>query len=710
MAIKRTFNGATIIKPGAYSKIVVENLTGFPLQPTGVVGIVGEAVGGEPHVLDFLSKEGIQDAKARYKEGPIADALELLANPSFDPRIPNGASQIVVYKTNAGTQSARALANDHGTPVTALNLTSKNWGDDENQLSVAVNAGAILDAHAFIGGSVAGPYTLAGAETLIVIANGVSYTFTNTLTGSTTAAALIAELNTPARWAPSKPVIAAAHNTTAIKITLDPTVVTGGQYDYGCLKINAASTIDTIVGITGEARGVKGSRIFTFTKGTFSETSLDLGGVKELQVKYVGAGTAATLDIQDVSGEKVLSTVITGTPADNLSIVLVDDQGRNKYTMKALADLINSHAAYEASAVGPNPLANAGLLDYVDDLEIMTVAATITKDMYEIESYINTFTTLANAAKVSNVERGLAIVASPVFFSGGSDGVSANSDFADGFEAFKEARINVVVPLISKDIGALTIDSINALAASHAAWGWSTTGKSERAGFISIEGSKTAFKDAAKAINSGYVSIVGQQVRVLDKFGNLNWKDPWALACILAGMRAGAEVGEPLTSKTINVNDVRVTDGSWQPRKDYAEMIEAGCTIVEPLDTGGFRCVLGNTTYVTDGSFVWNRESVVQAAGYVAYDLRFNLDLQFTGSKARTGTAEAIANFVKNRMSLYLDADIIVGDDDNEGIGYKNLSVVVQGNTALINVSITPVQGIDFILPTIYLADIRQSA
>jgi hypothetical protein len=175
-------------------------------------------------------------------------------------------------------------------------------------------------------------------------------------------------------------------------------------------------------------------------------------------------------------------------------------------------------------------------------------------------------------------------------------------------------------------------------------------------------------------------------------------------------MRAGAEVGEPLTSKTINVNDVRVTDGSWQPRKDYAEMIEAGCTIVEPLDTGGFRCTLGNTTYVTDGSFVWNRESVVQAAGYVAYDLRFNLDLQFTGTKARTGTAEAIANFVKNRMSLYLDADIIVGDDDNEGIGYKNLSVVVQGNTALINVSITPVQGIDFILPTIYLADIRQSA
>jgi hypothetical protein len=153
-----------------------------------------------------------------------------------------------------------------------------------------------------------------------------------------------------------------------------------------------------------------------------------------------------------------------------------------------------------------------------------------------------------------------------------------------------------------------------------------------------------------------------------------------------------------------------VADGSWNPKKDYAEMIDAGVTILEPVDSGGFRVVLGNTTYGIDPNFVWNRESVVQAAGYVAYDLRFNLEVTYTGTKARTGAAEAIANFIKARMSAYLDADIIVGDDLNDGLGYKNLSVKVEGNTAIISVSITPVQGIDFILPTIYLADIRQSA
>ena len=710
MAIKRTFNGAAIIKPGAYSKVVVENLTGFPLLPAGVVGIIGEALGGEPHVLDILTNEQIQDAKARYKSGPIADALGLLSNPSFDPAIPNGASKVVIYKTNPSTQSAKDLNNNHGTPAVVLNLKSRNYGSDENQLSVAVDEGAIADANAKILGSVAAPFNLAGAETLIVIANGTSYTFTNTLVGGAiTQAAMLAELNNAARWAPSKPVIASASGTTKIDITLDPAVILAAENDYGSLKINPASTIDTILGLTGSARGVKGSRILTFAKGTDSEVSPDLGGVAQISIVHIGAGTAAVLDIQDTAGVKKLTTTITGAASENLDIVLVDADGNNKHTMKSLVDAINATGFYTASVVAPNPQANAELLDYVLGLEIKNVAANLYKDMSDINSWINDFSQLAVSSMVSNVERGLEILAASLF-SGAVDGASLNSDFADGFEAMKEERINDVVPLISKDIGSVTIASVNALAAAHAAWGWSTTGKSERKAFTSFLGSKSQFKDACKALNSGYVSMVGQQVKVLDRFGDLKWLDPWAFACILAGMRAGAEIGEPLTNKTINVNDIRVYDGSWSPKKDYVEMIEAGCTFAEPMDAGGFRVVVGNTTYITDGSFVWNRESVVQAAGYVAYDLRTNLEMEFTGQKAKTGAAQAIANFIKARMSLYLDSDIIVGDDDNKKLGYKNLRVKIEGNTAIISVSITPVQGIDFLLPTIYLSDIRQSA
>ena len=87
-----------------------------------------------------------------------------------------------------------------------------------------------------------------------------------------------------------------------------------------------------------------------------------------------------------------------------------------------------------------------------------------------------------------------------------------------------------------------------------------------------------------------------------------------------------------------------------------------------------------------------------------------NLDLVFTGTKAKSGSAEAIANFVKARMEQYLSASIIVGDDLNKGLGHKNLRVSITGSTATIDVTTTPVQGIDFLLPTLYLANISQKA
>jgi hypothetical protein len=48
MAINVTFNGATIYKPGAYSEEIIDVSGGFPVGPTGLVAIFGEAVSGPP--------------------------------------------------------------------------------------------------------------------------------------------------------------------------------------------------------------------------------------------------------------------------------------------------------------------------------------------------------------------------------------------------------------------------------------------------------------------------------------------------------------------------------------------------------------------------------------------------------------------------------------------------------------------------------------
>jgi len=712
MAIARTFNGATLLDPGVYSRLIVENLAGFPLQPTGFVGIIGEAQGGRPRVLDILQQTEIQDAKARYKSGPIADSLDLLLTPSNDPRIANGASKIVVYKVNDSTQSTLPLPS--AIPSDIVTLSSRNFGADENNLTALVSEGAVPDENAFRVGSIDGPFTLTGGETLVLDVNGVTYTYTETLgAGVHTTAALATNMDSGGNWAPSKPIIADPYPASPLKIriTLDPVVVVGGELDYGYIKVDAASTIDTIVGITGEDRGQKGSRVITFEKSSVEEITLEMGGPEFMSIKYVGAGTSCLVDVLRVAGELKFVTTCAGAAVDDLDIVLEDAEGRNKFTVKELVAQINAITEYDAVVLfAQDPERNANQMDYYDDLEVIDVAGVLKRDVVDMVDFINTFSALAVAAREDNVYRVIETFTDAQLFTGAVDGSATNSDWADGFNAFKEERLNTIVPLLSADKGAVSIDSVNILAANHVKDAWSTVGRSERNAYVSKLTSKDELKDAARALNTAFVSITGQDARVLNRDSELVWQDPWSMGCIAAGMQAGSPVGEPITKKLLNVNDVRVRDGSWSPGQNTNEMIDAGILFSQRLDTGGHRWAVGNTTYGRDPSFVFNRISVIEAAGFVAFDLRFNLDLVFIGTKARTGTAEAVANFVRNRMSTYLTEDIIVGDDLNDGLGYKNLRVQVEGNTVIINVSVTPVQGIDFILPTIYLADIRQSA
>jgi len=717
MSIQRNFGGAAISKPGAYTSIKVQNLTGFPLQPTGIVGIIGEAVGGEPGIIDELSGPAIQAAKDRYKSGPIKDALGLLSAPSNDARIANGASKIVVLKVNPSTQASLDLNNNFPTPGVILGLKSKNYGDDENGLNLVVAEGTVADADAKILGTIDGPFNMTGGgQTLILKINGTTYTYTTTLSGAAeTATAVETDLNTVGSWAPSKPIIATT-NGNKVDITLDSATLTSAALDYGYILVDPASTADTIFGLAGSNRGVKGSRFFTLIKGSVSEDAdREFGGVGIVSVAYAGAGTSALLKIEDSLGARKFTVTVAGAPSDDLDLTLGVDDGSGvtapRMTVKELVDRINANVNYTATVVGPNPDLNATELDYYTDVEIIDAALVLKRDIQDTVDYLNVFSGLVNAERKSNVAGAIATFGTAVNFTGGTDGTAANSDWLNALAKLEGVRVNEVVPLISADKGSVSIDTINVATNAHMRKMWSVKGRSERNGYVSKQASKADLKDAARALNSELVSILGQDTEVLSESAQaLTFLPPWATACLVAGLQAGSEVGEPTTFKFANCNGLRVKDGSWDPKVDFDEMIEAGVTFLEPVDAGGFRVVVGNTTYSKDGSFVYNRVSVVEAAGFVAFDLRQNLEAVFTGTKAKTGSAGAIANFITARTQEYLDADVIVGDDNNDGKGFKDLTVVLEGNTAAINITITPVQGIDFMLPTIYLADIRQSA
>jgi hypothetical protein len=602
MAIRVNFNGASIAKPGAYSQTKVNLTGGFPLSATGVIAIVGEALGGAPGSSDGVqtfTSEDIAALIAKYKSGPIVDAARLLVAPARDNRVPNGASLIRVFKTNASTQAQKALKN--GAAVDMFTAKSANWGEDENLINVT-------------------------------IANG----------------------------------------TTA------------------------------------------NNKVFTIKKTGLTETLTENPYDAILQLQYTGTDPVCLLTIQNVSGVRTLVTNAPGFPADNLSIPL---PGK---TVQDLVDIIDSHVSYTASTSWKNAKASgADQLDFISTgLDIKT-SKTLRRAQRELLDIVNSQSSLITLSQIANVESLPANIAA-TFLSGAVRGGSSNSNFQSGFDALLSSRCNEVVPLVSQDASALissgdtdssstfTVDAVNLQALTHCITASNTKNRSERNCYVSKKGSFASMQTAASTLNHERASFSFQDVEVLGSDGNLKFLDPWAVSCMVAGIQAGTEVGTPATFKFVNANAIRHQDYNAKTQIDLA--IDAGLLALEEADSGGFRVVVHNTTYGIDPNFVWNRVSVIEAADYVAYNLRQQLEAIFIGNKAATGTAQAIKNTVISIMDSFLRADIIVGDDTNDKLGFKDLVVSLSGNTALIDITITPVQGVDFILSRITLDNIRQSA
>jgi hypothetical protein len=602
MAIKVNFNGASILKPGAYSQTKVNLAGGFPLSTTGVVAIIGEALGGAPGSSDGVqtfTSEDIAALIAKYKSGPIVDAARLLVAPARDNRVANGASLIRVFKTNQSVKSQRALKNAASADV--ILLKSLNFGDDENLISVSV-----------------------------------------------------------------------ANGSTA------------------------------------------NNKLITIKKGGVTENLPENAYASVISIHYIGVDAACTVEVKNVSGAKSLVLKTSGTLADDLTISLAGK------TIADLVALIDASPVYTASSALSKPAqTQASDLDWVSTPFSVLTAHILRKAQKELADIINANSSLVSAEIQPQIE-GLPANLVTSLLSGGARGASANSNFQAGFDALLAFRCNTVVPLVSRDASALislgetdpasgfTVDAVNLQALTHCITASNTKNRSERNCYLSKKAVFATAQTSAQALNHERASMLFQDVEVLGADGNLKVVDPWAASCLLAGVQAGTPVGTPATFKFLNVNAISHQDYNSKTQIDLA--IDAGLVPLEQADSGGFRVVVHNTTYGIDPNFVYNRVSVLEAADYVAYNLRQQLEAIFIGNKAATGTAQAIRNTVIAIMDSFLRADITVGDDTNSGLGWKDLLVTVNGNTAIVDITITPVQGVDFILNRITLDNIRQSA
>ena len=142
MGIKKSFAGASIRKPGAYSRSKVDNSSGAPLGTNDTLFLIGEAdsgrAGSVEGIVEFTAEQ-IDLLVEKFTSGPVVDCALVATRPSADSTI-GGAGRILVYITNAIAQASRTI-NEATNTNPLYSIKDRKGGVSGNELSVTIANG-----------------------------------------------------------------------------------------------------------------------------------------------------------------------------------------------------------------------------------------------------------------------------------------------------------------------------------------------------------------------------------------------------------------------------------------------------------------------------------------------------------------------------------------------------------------------------------------
>ena len=578
------FNGAVLVRPGASTKIDASQFQNISLSGIGTVGLIGEANGGKPRVVNVFTSPAA--VKAYYKSGDLVEAAALVAAPSNDPRIPGGATAIVTYKVNNSTQSSKAHDGKH-------TFTSKQYG---------------------------------------LLANGI--TMSIAVSGS------------------------------------ERTVTINDLDDFG---------------------------------GLVTETSPLLGGTGKFSIQYVGTATTCALTITATG-----LTTVTGAPAvpaDDLNITFTDFANLND-----VIRFIDGNPSYTCTALITNAISfDPTNLDAVAALSIMALQSIYARN-FDLSDWVNKNSNIITDT-LTKGQIGPCAVLALTGLTGATRGTSSDTNWADGFTAMRGVRINQLVPLASTAAttaqGTFTIAGIMAALVAHAKLVSSTIGRNECQAWGGVAMTKTNLIAQANLQNSEHLCLVGQKPtlqRTSD--GAITEFSEWALACLLAGLRAGAPLGEPLTWKYITCYGL-TSDASWSESNndDVTSLALNGVIVVNNITGKGFRVDKCVTTFTKMDNDAYTEETIVQIWKSVAYQLRSVLQDVYVGRPGSIQTVQSVPAVVARVLELFRQAGSITDSLINGVVikAYRNITVSLNGDQLSVGVTISPTPGINFVLNTIIL-------
>ena len=744
MAINVSFNGATIYKPGAYSKTEIDLGGGFPLSPTGIIALFGEAEAGAPGSAEtniannVFGPDQLPQIKQKYGAGNLVDACNFLFAPGADGAIPGGAQAVYIYKTNASTRASLDPIAAGATPFGALK--AQQWGVGGNLVTFkntitpetpAQMTSTVLTFPVVIttGSNDALAYSMNGGATAVATIAAGSYANAAALAVAVNTALGVNSLAAAAGAVTGTLVIAQASASNPHRTGF------GRSFQIGSGNANAA------LGLTANALADAVSEpmatIVVRNPVTTLQESATVGGdiVMSIGRDMSGSAVAATVAVS------AASVTLTQTGATPASYVLAKSTFS---TIQSLVDYINTLPGWNASAgsvqIGQM---SSSILDQVASAGALYSGASaqqparIKMDAKEVRDFfaVSSQVLLVPATGQTTVKAvGLPDqqgVPNALYLSGGTKGATTSADIVTALSKFEKFRVNSVVPLFSRDAAddiadqltdpasSYTLAGIHQAVKTHLSLMATTKKKSERQGYLSIKSSYAAAKTEIATMADARIQMSIQDVRQADSNGNIKWFQPWAGSALLAGARGGSPIGNPMTFKYFNMSGIRQTGQpmstaeqnivvDFDPDTMYDDAIASGVTFWEAPQTGGFRLVVDNTTYGKDGSWVYNRAHVLYAADVLAYDFRNQLENIYVGLK-NTVNAVEVKSTCEAILSTYLAQGITVSTSDAKN-GFKQLVVQINGNTINISVVVKLVEGIDFILADITLQRASQTA
>jgi hypothetical protein len=405
-----------------------------------------------------------------------------------------------------------------------------------------------------------------------------------------------------------------------------------------------------------------------------------------MQVQYSGPQASATISISDST---ITLDAPAGTPVATINLALFP-------TVQSVVGAISAVSGFSASVQGGNGvLASANSFDAVTAANVKTAPYQALAVLQAVIDWINSGAQpLVTATRSANAALPPAPVG-PVFLSGGTDGTTTNTNWANAYTVLQSVDVQWVTP-------ATPLAAIHAMNDAHCQF-MSMVGNSERRGIVGMAlGSSDAAATAeALSLNSDRTGLVHIGYFDFNAAGASTLYGAYLLAAKIAGGFAGLPPGTPMTNKSLSVQGL---ERVLQVPTETDVLINAGVMPIESTSTG-FKVVQSISTWLANNNFDKVELSTGAAVDFMVRTVRSATDVLrgSAGSPIVLSQAASITSTALTKLAVPppTGPGVIVGNDTNPA--FKNITATLNGDVIQIQWQASPVIPVNFITSTIFL-------